>query len=245
MISAAALIPARRGARIALAAAAGLASVAGFAPPELYPLPVLTLAVLAVLARHARTVREAAFAGGAFGLAMFLGGVSWVYVSLHDFGAMPAPLAAAVTLIFCLYLALYPAAVAAGLRAMEGASTIALLAGLPALWTLAEWLRGWLFTGFPWLGVGYTQVPASPLAGYLPVLGIYSASALTAFSAAALAAIAERPAPRRAVACGVALLAVWGGGQALKTIEWTKPEGEPVTVSLLQGNVAQDLKWRP
>jgi apolipoprotein N-acyltransferase len=245
MIDAAALIPSRRGARLALAAAAGLLSVAGFAPLALYLLPVFTLAVFTLLWRHARNWREAALVGLAFGIAFFVGGVSWVYVSLHKFGAMPAPLAAVVTLLFCFYLALYPAAVAAGSHALGRASTACLLAGLPALWTLAEWLRGWLFTGFPWLAMGYTQVPASPLAGYLPIFGVYAASALTALCAALLVAMLERPVPRRWLACGAALLATWGGGAALKAIEWTQPEGEPVAVSLLQGNVSQDLKWRP
>ena len=50
---------------------------------------------------------------------------------------------------------------------------------LPALWTLAEWMRGWLFTGFPWLALGYSQVPSSPLAGYAPVLGVYGVSLAT------------------------------------------------------------------
>ena len=92
----------------------GAATVAGFAPFHLFPLPVVTLALLLHMGERAGSVARAFRIGLAFGLGFFLAGVSWVYVSLHDFGAMPAPAAAAVTLLFCAYLALYPATALAG-----------------------------------------------------------------------------------------------------------------------------------
>ncbi len=61
---------------------------------------------------------------------------------------------------------------------------------MPAIWTLAEWLRGLLFTGFPWLSVGYSQVPNSPLAGYAPLLGVYGVSLIVAVSAGILTTFA-------------------------------------------------------
>jgi len=131
-----------------LACALGAATVAGFAPLYLYPVPVFTLAALLQLWTGAPDARRAARLGWWFGLGYFITGVSWVYVSLHDFGAMPAPLAAFATLLFCAYLALFPAAVGYVHRALRAPLWIKALILTPAAWTLAEWVRGWLMTGF-------------------------------------------------------------------------------------------------
>ena len=235
----------------ALAAIAGAATVAGFAPFYLFALPCFTLAVLIVLWRRAPGRRAAALIGFSFGLGYFLSGVSWVYISLHDFGAMPALLAGTLTLLLCAYMALYPAFTGWLYYALGPRSALATLAALPALWTLADWLRGWLFTGFPWIALGYSQVPASPLAGYVPVLGVYGASLATVVSAGLLVTLwthwkktrARLPAliTHRAA---LSIMFMWAGGYGLQQLDWTEPEGEPVVVSLLQGNIPQDMKWR-
>ncbi len=247
-----------------LAALAGAVTVLGFAPFYLFALPVATLAVLIVLWRRAAGRRAAALIGLSFGLGFFLTGVSWVYVSLHDFGALPAPLAGILTLVFCAYLALYPAVTGWIYCALGPRSALATLAALPALWALADWLRGWLFTGFPWIALGYSQIPASPLAGYVPVLGIYGATLATVFSAGVIVILWEhwkdeaRPGdltihpssfilhPLRSILhpSSFVLAAIWTGGYALEQIEWTQPAGEPIVVSLLQGNIPQEMKWR-
>jgi apolipoprotein N-acyltransferase len=239
----------------AIAFSLGALTVAGYAPFHLFPLPVLTLAALFCLWHRAGTARKAAALGFAFGLGLFLFGVSWVYVSLHDFGSMPAPVAVVATALFCAFLALFPAATAA-LCARPGIPT-ALRLGLlaPAVWTLAEWTRSWIFTGFPWLALGYSQVPASSLAGYAPVLGIPGVTLATAASAGLLAGAllaATRTANggwrmARAFALhpsAVIFVALWLGGLALRHVEWTHPVGAPFKASLLQGAVPQDLKWR-
>ncbi|HXF66871.1 MAG TPA: apolipoprotein N-acyltransferase [Burkholderiales bacterium] len=243
--------------------ALGALSVAGFAPLRLFPLPLLALAALVLLWERAPGARAAGLAGLAFGLGLFLAGVSWVYVSLHDYGSMPASLAAAATLLFCLYLALFPAAVGWLSRALplRCAARCALL--VPALWTLAEWTRGWLFTGFPWLALGYSQIPESPLAGYAPVAGIHGVT-LAAAATAGLLAVLWRRATGEGEGAGagdaggggargtalrlappaLCLLALWLGGLWLAQVEWTRPAGAPFAASLVQGNVAQEMKWR-
>ena len=125
-----------------LAALAGALSVLGFAPFGLYPLPIATLALLILLWRRASGLRHATLIGFIFGLGYFLTGVSWVYVSLHDFGAMPVPLAAFLTLLFCCILSLYPAAIGGAYFALGTRSILATVVVLPALWTLADWVRG-------------------------------------------------------------------------------------------------------
>ncbi|MDD5250044.1 MAG: apolipoprotein N-acyltransferase [Rhodocyclaceae bacterium] len=218
--------------------ALGAATVAGFAPFGIFVLPFLTLAWLLRAWREAAPARAARL-GYAWGLGFFLAGVSWVYVSLNVFGDMPMPLAALATLLFCALLAAFPAVAGyAFARWRSGAAgRDALLAA--GLWELTEWLRGWILTGFPWLALGYSQSPPSPLAGFAPVLGVYGIGLLVALTAAALASAASK---RRTALLVVALAAT---GFALRGIAWTQPAGAPLKVALLQGNIPQGIKWDP
>jgi apolipoprotein N-acyltransferase len=247
-----------------LAFVLGAVTVAGYAPFDLYLQPVITVAGLCYLWHGARTPRAAAAIGYAFGLGWFLFGVSWVYVSMHDFGGMHPAAAAVATLVFCAFLALFPAAVgyACGRWVAAPAARYGLL--VPAVWALTEWTRGWIFTGFPWLALGYSQIPDSPLAGYAPVLGIHGVTLATAATAGLLVAwwlgAVAKAEVRKQKAEGKTsfryalsfllppsaflLAALWAAGWGLKQVEWTQPVGAPVTVTLLQGNIPQDLKWR-
>jgi len=229
-------------ARLLAALVAGAASIAGFGDWPLFYVPLASFAILVWLWLRASSAREAAWIGFAFGAALFLGGVSWVYVSLHDFGMMPAPLAAIATVLFCAFLSLYPAVAGYLQSRIGGAAALRALVLIPGLWTLAEWLRGWIFTGFPWLALGYSQLD-SPLAGYAPVAGVFGISFLTALAAGciALAVRCERPAW---LPIGL-LVIVAAGGIALARIDWTMPRGEPESVALLQGNIPQSLKFVP
>jgi apolipoprotein N-acyltransferase len=217
----------------------GAATVLGFAPFGLAPLPFFSAAGLLWLWQGAATPRRAAGFGFAFGLGLFLAGVSWIYVSLHEFGAMPAPLAAIATLLFCAFLALFPALVGYLQAQFDRAVAIKQLLLIPALWALAEWLRDWIFTGFPWLSLGYSQA-ASPLGGYAPLTGVFGLSWLVWLCAGLLLAL-MRAEGRAAALSALALL--FGAGYGLKQVEWTQPQGAPVTVSLAQGNIPQQLKW--
>jgi apolipoprotein N-acyltransferase len=230
-----------RPAGLAAAFALGASTVTGFAPLGLWPIPLLAIAGLLFLWKGAGTPAWAFWYGLAFGAALFGVGVSWVYVSLHDFGLMPAPIAAFATLAFCAILALYPAAVGWCFARARTVGVAAALA-LPALWTTSEWLRGWFLTGFPWLALGYSQSD-SPLAGFAPVAGVYGVSFAAAFCAGLLW-IGISSSARARVASAIALALTFGAGFLLKQISWTSPQGEPVRVALLQGNIPQDLKFQ-
>jgi len=222
---------------------AGAIAVFGFAPFDIFPLPILALAVLFWLWSKAERPAQGAWLGFAFGMGLFCVGIHWIYVALHEYGYMHPILAAIATALFAAVNASLPALagyVQAGFRA---AANIRLLLLMPAIWTLAEWLRGLLFTGFPWLSLGYSQVPASPLAGYAPLLGVYGVSLLAAMSAGILLLFWNARWSRSGkIAVGV-LLALWVGGAMLRVIAWTQPQGEPLKVSLLQGNIPQDTKF--
>lgn len=219
-----------------LALVAGALGVFGFAPFYFYPAPILTLAVLFWL--QIRQPERAARLGWLFGFGLFGTGVSWIYVSLHDFGGMPGWIAALATTAFCAFLALFPAC--AGWLSRYFANRR--LVTLPLLWVLLEWVRLWIFTGFPWLTFGYSQIPYSPLAGLAPVLGVFGVSLAAAACAGLIAAKWDRAIRGKQLA--VALLAFWLCGSALRHAEWSTPLGTPITFSLLQGNIAQDMKWQ-
>jgi len=222
---------------------AGAAGVLGFAPFYFWPAPIVAIAVLLHAWTRSVTPRQAAISGLAFGLGYFLVGVSWVFVSLHDFGSMPALLAAAATFLFCGYLAIFPAA-AGWLTARLAGAGARLAFGAAAL-VAFEWLRGWLFTGFPWLNLGTSQAPASPLAGYAPLVGAYGTSlALTGAGALMAALFASRAWSRGRALLALGLVALFLVGGLAREIAWTQPAGRAVAVALLQGNVAQQLKWR-
>lgn len=223
----------------AAAILAGAAAVLGFSPVDFFPATLLALAVLVHLWVRAPSPHAAFLAGFLFGLAFFLAGVSWVYVSLNRFGGMPAPLAALATFGFCVFLALFPA-LAGWAQARLLPPALRPLA-IPALWVLAEWLRGAVLTGFPWLAIGYAAID-TPLAGFAPLGGVYLVSLMAVACAALLWLIAANRA-KWSAAAGFAALGI--AGAALQGVAWTLPAGKPVSASLLQGNVPQSLKFDP
>ena len=218
---------------------AGAAAVPAFAPIGFFPIALLSFAWLIHLWAGA-SPRRAFWTGFLFGLGLFGAGVSWVYVSLSQFGGMPAPLAALATFLFCALLAAFTGG-AGWLQARIPASEpVRALLLIPAAWTLFEWLRSWVFTGFPWLAAGYATT-GWPLQGFAPVLGVFGASFLVVSLAGKLWWFARR----RKTLVLVPIALVFVIGQVLRAVDWTNPVGEPISVALLQGNVGQEMKFRP
>jgi len=222
-----------------IALLAGAATVLAFAPVGFYPLALASFAVLIHLWMRAAP-RACFWSGFAFGLGLFGGGVSWVYVSLSQFGGMPAPLAGLATFLFCALIALFPAAAGwlqARVPAADGARACLVI---PAAWTLFEWLRSWILTGFPWLSAGYAATGWPP-EGYAPLLGVYGVSFITLGAAGMLWGLVTK----KKIRLLVLLVAVVGIGQGLRAVDWTAPVGDPVRAALLQGNIEQEMKFRP
>jgi apolipoprotein N-acyltransferase len=180
--------------------------------------------------------------GFMFGLGFFGTGITWVFKIIHLFGHVPVPGALGVTLGLVFVLSLYPAVLGYCLgRFIRSDSWQAVVISVPAGWVLSEWLRSWLFTGFPWLNVANSQID-SPLAGYLPVLGVYGTAWLLVLLAVLLLSVLRN---QRRVLSGLLFMVVIVAGLLLERVQWTTPRGEALSVSLVQGNISQDDKWAP
>lgn len=201
-----------------------------------WPLTLLTLALL-VLRLDAAPPRRAAWLAWCYGVGWLCAGVWWLFISMHRYGGLPAPLAAAAVLALAAALSLYLAAAGwAYARWRRGHAWDAAL--FAALWLLAELARGQWFTGFPWAATGYALVDA-PLAALAPWLGVYGMGAV----AAALAAGAVQLGLSRGRAwAGLAVPAALVGAALLAPAVFTQPAGE-LKVALLQTNVQQDEKF--
>lgn len=210
-----------------------------FAPFALWPLAVLAPALLFWLLEGAGP-RRAAWLGFCFGVGCFTAGTWWLFVSIQGFGGAPAWLAvllvAGLVAVMSGYLALLGGLAA---RVLPVSGAWRWLAGLPALWWLIEWLRGWFLSGFGWLSLGYSQVDTW-LAGFAPVGGAHLISFMLATMAGALVMLRTRGLAWLPMAV---LLVPWPLGAALDRIDWTRPAGAPVRVAVVQGAIPQDQKW--
>jgi apolipoprotein N-acyltransferase len=223
-----------------LALVAGLLNVFSFAPFGLWPLQIATLSLVFWLVLHQSSARRSALIGWAYGFGWAVAGVHWLYISMHQYGGLPGWMAALAVALLGVVLGGFSAmAMASGTWLKQRWSltpVITLLLVFPSVWTLFEWLRGWVLTGFPWVASGYAHT-AGPLAGFAPVLGVYGVAWLSALIAGCVVLLRSH---KLSAALAAAILIA---GFGLKTIEWTTPNGKPISVRLLQGNVPQHMKF--
>lgn len=226
------------GNRYLLAGAAGALAPLGLAPFGYWPATLVAMALLArLLYRHRQQSYRLSFC---YGAGLYLVGASWVYVSIVNFGTLPAALAALATIAFALFVALFFALPLALLRQMPR-TPLSFIAAFTALWLLGEWLRSWLLTGFPWLYAGYSLTD-SWLASYAAIGGVYLLGALLAAAAAALALWCELRQRQRWAGLAAGALVVLAG-LGLDRVQWTQAVGSPISVALLQPDVDQAQKW--
>ena len=226
-----------------LAAVSGLALTCAFAPLALWPLAVLSPALLMWLWGRSSSPRAAAWLGFWHGVATFASGTWWLYISLHGYGGAPVALAlllmAALVLLMTGYYALLGYALRRYLSCAAGWGT---LLAMPCAWLLLEWTRGWLFSGFPWLSLGYSQTDTW-LAGLAPLGGVYLVSAALLLSAGGLVTVLSGRGALRVLGV-VWLLLPWVAGAQLVSREWTTESAETTSVAIVQGAVPQDQKWQ-
>jgi apolipoprotein N-acyltransferase len=217
-----------------LAALAGLLTVGAFAPFGYWPLAVVAPLVLVALWRGA-TPGQAFWTGWWFGVGLMGGGVYWLTISVGIYSGGGIPIGVALTAGLVMLMAVYYGLAGWLAVHLAGVDRQRLWLTVPGAWVLMEWLRGWLFTGFPWLNLGTAMID-SPLAGWAPVGGVYLMSLFTILAAVALLRL--QPLPLLLVA------ALWAGGWLLGDIEFSQRAGEDVPVAIAQGNIPQDQKWR-
>lgn len=219
--------------------AGGMLTLA-FAPVGLWVLAVFLPLLLLVVCLYA-TPRRAARLAFWFGAGLFLFGTYWVYISVHVFGRAHLALAIFLMLGLVAVMAAYFALIGWLIAWLTAGRVWRLVLAAPAGWVAVEWFRGWFLTGFPWLSIGYSQID-SPLAGWLPVAGVYGVSFLVVLTSAALLAAVLEQGRRRAAAAALAVLP-WLAGAALTAVSWAEPAGAARTTTLVQGGVSQDRKW--
>ena len=182
------------------------------------------------------------------GAVYFTGTLYWTVDVMVAYGGLSRPLAMPVAGLLVAYLALYPAFFGLALGYLVRSLGPRAQLAAPALWVASELARAHLFTGFPWVLLGYSQATVLPVAQLASVAGVFGLSALVCLPGAALAwSVAARD--RRALAAVGASLAVvaaawwWGGGRIERGD--LAAAGTPVRVGVVQGNVPQGQKWDP
>ncbi|AEG91631.1 apolipoprotein N-acyltransferase [Ramlibacter tataouinensis] len=231
---------------LGLAVFAGLAQAVSIAAPwngqPLWWLQILSLAMLAGLLQRQPSWRRAGLVGWTFAIAWLAGTWWWLFISMHVYGGLAAPLAVVAVLGLAAFLGSYYAAAGAAFWALARGGTGAGAIVFGALWLLAELMRGTWFTGFPWGAGGYAHVDG-PLAALAPWVGAYGIAFVAAALAAALAGLTLRPGRVAAAALGAGALALVGAAHLRPPAEGTAA-GAPLSVALLQGNIPQDEKFQ-
>lgn len=229
--------------RLALAFAAGAASGLGFAPIQAWPLTLAGLALLLLLLPHAARIRGALALGWWFGLGHMLVGLHWIAHAFNFQENMPAWLGWVAVVLLSMLMAIYPAA-ATGIGWRLGRTPIARVLAFAGAWMLTEWVRGYLFGGFPWNPLGVVTLPFLSTAQAASLVGGLGLSGLVALAAGAVALWAVGG--DRAAALGGAVVAMLLAATAFGTIGLSsEPRLTRTRVHIVQANIPQSDKWRP
>jgi apolipoprotein N-acyltransferase len=226
----------------ALATVSGLLLAASFPTIQFHLLAWFALIPLLMALKNS-SVRNGFWTGGITGLVYFAGTVHWVTNSVHFYGGIPLIPASLITLLLCAYLAIYPALFGAALvHVRKNYPSLAFLAA-PALWTALELARTYVFSGFPWSLLGYTQYTALSVIQVADITGVYGISFLIVLVNAALAGLIwdrKRFIPLLAAGSILALVLSYG------VLQLRKPDAKGTfKVAVIQGNIEQDQKWDP
>ncbi|WP_350432673.1 apolipoprotein N-acyltransferase [Shewanella sp. H8] len=232
-------------ARLVTAFIAGASTALSFAPYEIWAIFPLALG-FALWQSQALTAKQNLYYWFSFGFGCFAIGISWVHVSIDTFGGMPIAVSISLMALLALYLAIYPAICGYLVSKLSRTSKHTLnpyltyLGIFPALWVLTEWLRGWVLTGFPWIWAGYSQTlgPLSELASFIGALGL---SFVVALVAGSLMLLTQKRLLPVLIILPVLTLSAWIAPQ----LNPITASGKSVKVALVQGNIAQSMKWEP
>lgn len=228
----------------------GAAITLSFAPFNIWPISLLSLTIFALQLKN-QSVADSLKRSFIFGLGLYLGGVHWVFVSVHNFGGASIFLAALIVLIFALFLAFVFALPFYILGKWFRDHPLNLIIALPACWLLGEWLRSWLLTGFPWLYLGYGHLETW-LSGWAAIGGVMSISFILVVTAGVIAecilffkkesSLSTSLSKAGIISSVVTVFGFWIAGFFLQNIVWAKPEQTAITIGIVQPNLSQDIK---
>jgi apolipoprotein N-acyltransferase len=210
-----------------------------FSPFDFYFFSIFSLSILFYLWSKTKTARESFILGYLFGFAMFGVGVNWLHISIDLFGNMHLMFSLLITYLFIAFIALYPAL--CGYIAVKYFKS-SLFVCMPILWVISEWLRGWIFTGFPWLNIGTSQTD-SILINFAPIIGDYGISLIVCIISITILKIIFYKNRQRFISLFL-LIIIFLSSLVLNKINWTKNNGETLNVALVQGAIPQEIKWQ-
>lgn len=252
---------------------AGALTVLAFAPFNIYPVAWFGPAFLFYVLNRAKTKAQYVKLSWVYGLGLFGFGASWPFYSLYFFAKAHILVALLATFFFVIFVSLFSTGLFGFLASFFRHHSLfsRLLIFFPAAWVLSEWTRIWFLTGFPWLFLGNSQID-SFISAIAPVTGVLGVSYLCALLAGALlsfyygnslsravqiksnpinqivsnkAFVEERFGASLRIISAVVIVIITIGAFGLSLINWTEEKGQPITVSVLQANIAQDVKLQP
>lgn len=228
--------------RTLLVAIAGAVLVCAYAPFSYWWLTFICPAVLYIAIAN-QTIRSSVILGFVFGLFFFGFGVPWTFNSIHEFGHAPVFLSAILAGLLVIILALFPAFTAGLTVYLHKNKHFKLSAAISfiCLWVGFEWIRSWIFTGFPWLLIGHVH-HSGPLQSILPIFGSYGASWVTLLLGCIIAILIFAEYKQKLLAAISTVLVVLMLF-FINQIVWTYEEEESLDVALIQGNISQEMKW--
>ena len=222
---------------ILIALLAGAVFIFALAPYGFWPVALISPAILYALLIPDMTGKRAFLIGQAYGTGLWCVGAFWLYTSIHVYGDTPVWLALIMIALMGLGMGLFHGFLALIFNRVIGKQPLS----FAALWVLQEWMKTWLFTGFPWLFVGYAFTEQYWLSSLAPVAGVFAVSFVAILLAASLVELLRR---RGGYMIPTIVMLVVSCALWLINPQWTKPKGTPdLSVSLIQGNIPQDLKW--
>ncbi len=261
----------RLGIYLLISVTAGALTTLAFAPFHHIWLVFATQALAFTLWQQLKPI-QAWFSGWVFGIGLQCSGAGWIYYSLHVHGGTHPVFAALIIFLLACYLSIYTGFAAYVVnRFCPKNNTLRMLFFYPAAWVVFEWTQGYVMTGFAWMQTGYTQIDL-PLSGFAPLLGNHAVGGLVAMSAGAIALIAQQfyycfirvdktssneSVPEKnssqqtikdvsvyTLKILFPIMLIWVIGYWVKPVSWTQAQGEPIKVSIIQGNIPQSVKWR-
>ncbi|WP_373280013.1 apolipoprotein N-acyltransferase [Moraxella lacunata] len=208
---------------------------------SLAPYKLWTIAILSPMVLYACLVGEdragrAFWVGQAYGFGLWAVGAFWLYTSIHEYGNIPMWLALIMIALMAFIMGLFHAVMAWLFVRFMGRQPLA----FASLWVIQEWIKTWLLTGFPWLFVGYAFADLAWISSLAPMFGVFAISFVAVLFGASVVEVFRQKLGFLFISAFLVLFAilVW-----VIDPKWTTPTGERLSMSLVQGNIPQDLKW--